>query len=150
MLFAAHWEHANQPSGRRSAEAGASGTILLIGGAGPRATYRSILSEGGYDIFDAASEQEGVSLARQLRPDLILLELRLPEGDGWETHRLLKSDPATYPIPVVATSLERQPAGTYHRARSAGFVDLVSRPIERRHVLELVATWTRPQTRALA
>jgi CheY-like chemotaxis protein len=148
MHFSAGWEHASQRSGRARLATGDAPVVLLIGGARPRATYRSILSQGGYDIVDAADAGEGVSFARRLRPNLILVELGMPIQDGWELNRMLKSDPATYLIPVVAASLTTQPAGTYHRARSAGFVDYIARPIERRHVLELVAAWARPPAQA--
>ena len=52
--------------------------------------------------------------------------------------------PGTFLIPLVATSLDRLPSGTWHRTRSAGFVDTIARPLERRHVLEVVAAWARP------
>jgi CheY-like chemotaxis protein len=148
MHFSAGWEHARQRSARARLATGDAPVVLLIGGARPRATYRSILSQGGYDIVDAADAGEGLGFARRLRPNLILVELGMPIQDGWELNRMLKSDLATYLIPVVAASLSTQPAGTYHRARSAGFVDYIARPIERRHVLELVAAWARPPARA--
>lgn len=148
MLFASRWEHANRPSRGRRSSAGAA-TILLIGGAIPRTTYRGILSQAGYDIIDAGEADEGLALARKLRPSLILVELGMPVRDGWEAHRMLKADPETHLIPVVALSLATLPTGTYHRARSAGFVDYLSKPVERRHVLEVVATWTSPPAQAM-
>jgi CheY-like chemotaxis protein len=144
MLFSSHFGHANQPSRRRSPGAAPSPVVLLIGDARPRTTYRAILSQGSFEIFDADGADEGIALARTLRPSLIMVELSMQLRDGWEVNRLLKADPATYLIPVVATSLAKLPGGTYHRARSAGFVDLVTRPLERRHVLEVVGTWARP------
>jgi CheY-like chemotaxis protein len=144
MLFSSQWEHANRPSSRRRSGGGVPVTVLLVGDARPRAAYRGILSQGHYEIFDASDAEEGLVLARKLRPGIVMVELTMPGRDGWEANRMLKSDPDTYLIPVVATSLSTLPPGTYHRARSAGFVDYVSRPIERRHVLEVVSTWSRP------
>lgn len=144
MLFASRWDHANRPSRREEAHGGRTATVLLVAGAQARTTYRGILAQRGYDMIDADSPSNAIELARTVRPSLIMAELDLPHGDGWETLRLLKSSPETCLIPVVATSLAAPPGGTYHRARSAGFVDLVTRPIERRHLLEIVATWVRP------
>lgn len=144
MLFSPDFEHANRPTGRRSPSAGPAPSVLLIGDARPRTTFRSILSQANFEIFDADGGEETLRLVHQLRPNLIMLELTMQLGDGWELNRMLKADPATYLIPVVATSLARLPGGTYHRARSAGFVDLVTKPIERRHVVEVVSTWSRP------
>ena len=148
MLFSSHFEQANRPSGRRAAGTAPAPSILLIGEARSRTTYRTILSQGSFEIFDADGAEEGLALARKLRPNLILVELAMQPRDGWEVNRLLKAAPETYLIPVVAASLTAVPGGTYHRARSAGFVDLVTRPIERRHVLELVGTWARQPTQA--
>lgn len=144
MLFSPDFEPANRPTGRRAPTGGAPPSVLLVGDARPRTTYRSILSQGGFEIFDADGGEEALELVRKLRPSLVMVELVMQSGDGWELNRKLKADTATYLIPVVATSLARLPGGTYHRARSAGFVDLVTRPIERRHVLELASIWTRP------
>lgn len=149
MLFSAPFEHANRPSPRRRSEAGEPPSLLLIGGARARSTYRAILAHDGYDILDAGEAGEGLRLASSLRPNLILLELAMPGRDGWETMRLLKADVATYLIPVVASSLTMLPQGIYQRARSAGFVDYITRPVERRHVREVVATWTRPPEKAI-
>lgn len=143
MLFSPDFNHANLPAGRRAAGAGPAPSVLLIGDARPRTTFRSILSQGRFEIFDADGGEEALRIARKLQPSLIMLELTMQLGDGWELVRSLKSDATTYLIPVVATSLARPPGGTYHRARSAGFVDLVTKPIERRHVLEIVSTWSR-------
>lgn len=150
MLFSSGWEHANRPSGRRRSSAAGAPAVLLVGGARARTTLRTILSQDSYDIIDAGDAEEGLDLARRLRPALIIVELAMPVRDGWEANRMLKYDPATFHIPVVAASLSAQPGGSYHRVRSAGFVDSVAKPIERRHVLEVVATWARPQPQATA
>lgn len=142
MLFSPDFAEANRPTSRRRSAGSKAPAVLLIGDARPRNLFRTILSQRGYEILDAADGDEGVQLARTLRPDLILVELAMSVRDGWEVNRMLKSQRETYLIPVVATSLATMPSGTYHRARSAGFVDYVTRPIERRHVLEIAGTWT--------
>lgn len=143
MIFSPRFEQAHRPASLRLIE-GPAPAILLIGGARTRTAYRTILAQANYELFDADTGEYGVELARKIQPGLIVVELCMPGRDGWEVLRFLKADSATYMIPVVAASLTKLPGGTYHRARSAGFVDLVTRPIERRHVLELARTWSRP------
>jgi CheY-like chemotaxis protein len=150
MLFASPWDHANRPSRRGRPAPGDGGVVLLVGGLRSRATFRALLESAGYAVLEAEDADEAHRLARKLQPSLMLVELAMPVRDGWAACRQLKSDPETYLIPLVATALDRPAPGGYHRARSAGFVDMVARPIERRHVLEVVATWIRPVPRATA
>src|SRR5690606_39664407 len=68
-------------------------------------------------LLDASDPDEGMGLARKLRPDLILVELELPTGDGWVAQRLLKADVDTFLIPVVAARSEERRVGNESRAR---------------------------------
>lgn len=63
-----------------------------------------LLTEEGYDVHTAGNGQAGVSAARTNRPDLILMDLMLPEMDGMAATRQLKSDPTTRGIPIIAIS----------------------------------------------
>lgn len=66
-----------------------------------------ILSEEGYQMFSALDGEIGIRLAREEKPDLILLDIILPKKDGFEVLQELKSDEATKNIPVVIlTNLE--------------------------------------------
>jgi CheY-like chemotaxis protein len=150
MLFAAPWDHANRPSPRSASGAGEGTVVLLIGSLRARATLRAVLDPAGYAVTEAEDVDEGQRLARKLHPHLAIVELDMPVRDGWAACRRLKADPETYLIPLVATVLDRPDPGSYHRARSAGFVDLIARPLERRHVLEVVGTWSHPGPRAMA
>ena len=144
MLFALSWDEANRPSPRRRMGGGDTPLVLLMGSLRSRATFRAILEPAGYDLRDAEDADEGLRLAIKLRPAVVLVELAMPVRDGWSVCRQLKANPDTFLIPIVATSLDRLPSGSYHRARSAGFVDSIARPVERRHVLEVVAAWAKP------
>jgi CheY-like chemotaxis protein len=62
------------------------------------------LSDEGFDMLAAADGRTGVDLARQERPDLILMDLMLPVVDGMSATRTLKRDPGTRPIPIIAIS----------------------------------------------
>jgi CheY-like chemotaxis protein len=69
-----------------------------------RTVYSLILRHSGFRVEEAATGIEAVEVARQIRPNLILMDIGLPGIDGWQASRLLKSDPATMAIPVLAFS----------------------------------------------
>lgn len=64
-------------------------------------TTRLLLQKHGIEVVCSSNSAETVSLAKSTAPDLILLDLMMPDIDGWETLRQLKEDPATSGIPVV-------------------------------------------------
>ncbi len=66
-----------------------------------RALGRAMLERAGYRILEAASGTETLDLAATLRPAVILLDVRLPDLDGYEVFRQLKANPLTAPMPVV-------------------------------------------------
>jgi CheY-like chemotaxis protein len=63
---------------------------------------RRVLTTAGYGVNTAKDGEEGLELARQTRPDLLLLDMMLPGASGLEVLRALKKDPATSDIPVIA------------------------------------------------
>ena len=63
---------------------------------------RDILTVSGYATLEAADGQQGVALARDKKPDLILMDLQLPIMDGFEAIKILKSDADTKDIPIIA------------------------------------------------
>jgi len=89
----------------------------------------------GYDVLLASEGQQGLDLARRDRPDLILLDLGLPEIDGWECARRLKADPATCSIPVVALTAHAM-TGDREKAIDAGCDDFDTKPIDFEKLLE--------------
>jgi CheY-like chemotaxis protein len=83
------------------------GSMLLVVDDDPplRDLWRAILSRGpGVCVIDAEDGFEALQMARQLQPDLILMDLTMPGVDGLETTRRLKADPKTARIPVVAVT----------------------------------------------
>ncbi len=71
-------------------------------------TFGDILKEEGYEIFTALDGEMGLRMAKEKKPDLILLDLILPKMDGFELLGNLKADPDTKDIPVIIlTNLER-------------------------------------------
>ena len=93
-----------------------------------RHVYGLILRHFGYDVADAPTGEEAVSVTRSLHPDLVLMDIGLPGIDGWEASSILKSDPETGTIPVVAFSA-RISSTTDLAARSAAFDGFILKPI---------------------
>lgn len=69
---------------------------------------RTILGRKGYQVIGAAGGQEGLTLVQVQHPDLILLDLMMPDLDGWEVYRRLKEDPLLAPVPVMVVTARAQ------------------------------------------
>jgi len=67
-----------------------------------RRILNDFLTTAGYEIIEAASGEEGIAAAQAHRPDLILMDIRLPGVDGYEATRRIKADPALSEIPIIA------------------------------------------------
>jgi len=69
-----------------------------------RRVYGLILRHFGYQVEEATNGEDAVELARRSHPDLVLMDIGLPVLDGWQASRILKSDPETTGIPLIAFS----------------------------------------------
>jgi len=69
-----------------------------------RRVYGLILRHYGYQVEEATNGEDAVALARAGRPNLVLMDIGLPRLDGWQASRILKSDPLTSAIPLIAFS----------------------------------------------
>src|SRR5512139_1118775 len=98
---------------------------------------RFILERAGYDVFLAVNGRDGVDAARFQKPDLILMDLGLPEMDGWGAAQKLKADATTKSIPLFALTAHTLP-GERKRAIQAGCDGYVSRPIHMEGFLSLI------------
>ena len=98
---------------------------------------RFVLERAGYDVFLAVNGRDGVDAARAQKPDLILMDLGLPEMDGWKASQKLKSDEETKSIPLYALTAHTLPHER-KRALLAGCDGYVSKPIHMQGFLELV------------
>lgn len=111
-------------------------TVLLVeDNADNQAIYRMILEHSGFTVLQAWDGEAGVRMAREHRPDLILMDVSIPRMDGLEATRVLKADPDTAPIPVVALTAHAMPEDR-QRAFDAGCESYLSKPVEPRRVLE--------------
>ncbi|MGZ9225872.1 MAG: response regulator, partial [Anaerolineales bacterium] len=98
---------------------------------------RFVLERAGYDVFLAVNGRDGVDAARLQKPDLILMDLGMPEMDGWTASQKLKSDEATKSIPVYALSAHTLPQDR-KRAMQAGCDGYVTKPIHVQSFLEII------------
>ena len=98
---------------------------------------RFVLERDGYDVFLAVNGRDGVSAARLQKPDLILMDLGLPELDGWMATEKLKSDPLTKAITLIAITAHTLPRDRF-RALQAGCDGFVSKPIHVESFLTLI------------
>jgi len=90
---------------------------------------RDVLRAAGFGTLEASSGAEGVAVAAQHRPDVILMDIRLPDMDGVEARRRLEADERTTAIPVVAlTSLAMK--GDREWLLSVGFDGYLEKPID--------------------
>jgi two-component system cell cycle response regulator DivK len=92
-----------------------------------REMYSDYLMFSGFRVATATNGQEAVDQARRLNPDLILMDLSLPGIDGWQATRMLKGDPATAHLVIVALSAHAL-AADGEGARSAGCDGFIAKP----------------------
>ncbi|MBP6900284.1 MAG: PAS domain S-box protein [Burkholderiaceae bacterium] len=90
-----------------------------------------------WQLLAASTPSQGLELARTRRPRLVLLDIHLPEMDGWAVMRVLREDPATRHIPVVAVSAQAMPSDL-ERGRAAGFADYLTKPLDLKRMLALL------------
>ena len=87
------------------------------------------LKRKGYTVVLAVNGKEGLSLTQEEVPDLILMDMSLPELDGWEATRQLKADALTRDIPVIALTAHAM-VSDREKAMEAGCDDFDTKPVE--------------------
>jgi two-component system, cell cycle response regulator DivK len=87
------------------------------------------LKRRGYEVLLAVNGLEGIEMAASQQPDLILMDMSLPEIDGWEATRRVKADAATRTIPVIGLTAHAM-AGDREKALQAGCADYDTKPVD--------------------
>ncbi len=98
---------------------------------------RDILRHKGHATLEAVTGGEGVRLARERRPDLILMDIQLPDIDGIAALREIREDATLDAIPVLAVSASVMP-DEQHKVVTSGFDAFISKPINLKQFLETV------------
>ncbi len=102
-----------------------------------RRILRDLLASAGFDTVEAVTGEEGVRLAGEHVPDLILMDIQLPDIDGYEATRRIKSDPALSGIPIIAVTSYAL-SGDEEKAMEAGCDGYVAKPFSPRALLQKV------------
>jgi CheY-like chemotaxis protein len=92
------------------------------------------LERRGHDVITAGDGRAGIELAKSVQPDLILMDMSLPEIDGWEATRRLKAEEDTRRLPVIALTAHAMSADR-DRALAAGCDDYDTKPVEMARLL---------------
>jgi len=116
-------------------------TLLLVeDNEDNRIIYCTVLRHLGYEVIEAQDGVKAVELARSVQPDLILMDISIPRMDGWEATRILRGDPRTSDIPIIALTAHAL-ADDRERATEVGFSSYLAKPIEPRHVVAEIRRW---------
>ncbi|MFA5157173.1 MAG: response regulator [Candidatus Omnitrophota bacterium] len=108
-----------------------------------RLLMSDILQYRGYEIFQAEDGEKGVGMAREFKPDLILLDMQMPGIDGFTAVKMLKDDPLTKDIKIiVVTSLAMK--GDKEKIIALGVDDYIAKPIDTRQFPVLVEKYIGP------
>ena len=102
-----------------------------------RKVFRDILRVHGYKSIEAVDGEEGYKMAKEHKPDLILMDVQLPGIDGYEVTRRLKSEDDTKDIPIIIVTSFAM-AGEENEAREAGCNDYISKPINIHQFIETI------------
>jgi CheY-like chemotaxis protein len=97
-----------------------------------------LLERNGYEVVTANNGRLALDVARSECPDVVLMDLTMPEMDGWEAAAAMKEDPALARIPLIAVTAHTLP-GDRRKTLGAGFDNYISKPINVRMFDHIVA-----------
>ena len=99
-----------------------------------RRILRDLLTFAGFELIEACDGASGVAMAREYRPDLVLMDLQLPVLDGFAATRQIRADPTLPRMPIIAVTSFAMP-GDAERAIESGCNDYVAKPFSPRALL---------------
>jgi CheY-like chemotaxis protein len=102
--------------------------------------FTFLLSLPGYQVTTAASAEQALGVLHELVPDLIIMDLQLPDVDGLTLTRQLKADPRMNGVPIVAVTASAM-KGDEEKAWAAGVDGYMSKPVEKRAFRSMVASY---------
>ena len=101
---------------------------------------KAILQAKGYETLQAYNGAEGIKTAMESQPDLILMDIQIPEIDGIEAFKILQTEQLTRNIPIIALTSYAM-SGDREKFLSLGFRDYVAKPISINELLGLVDSY---------
>ncbi len=99
---------------------------------------RLILGRRGFDVAGAAGGKAGLQNVRETMPDLVLLDLMMPDMDGWEVYQQMKADPKTRNIPVIVVTARAQSIDKVLGLNIAKVDDYIAKPFSPQELLDSV------------
>lgn len=99
---------------------------------------RLILGRRGFEVFGAAGGVEGARLVREMLPDLVLLDLMMPDMDGWEVYQQMKADTVTRDIPVIVVTAKAQNIDKVLGLHIAKVDDYIAKPFGPQELMDSV------------
>jgi two-component system cell cycle response regulator DivK len=105
-----------------------------------RRVLRRMLAASGATVIEAEDGTQALATLESFRPDLVILDLAMPEIDGWETVRRIKRIPAFSATPIVALTAHAL-AGDEERARRAGCDEYIAKPCRPAELRERIRQW---------
>jgi CheY-like chemotaxis protein len=120
---------------------GGSVVLVIDDDPGVRDLLRRSLGKDGFQVVAAANGEEGLRMAREVRPDAITLDVMMPQMDGWTALAALKADPQLAEIPVVMLTIVDERSVGY----SLGAADYLTKPIDRNRLLAVLRRYRRSE-----
>jgi len=99
---------------------------------------RLILGRKGYEVIGADGGREGLDTIRKELPDLVLLDLMMPDMDGWDVYQQMKGEPSTRSIPVIIVTAKAQNIDKVLGLHIARVDDYISKPFSPQELIESV------------
>jgi CheY-like chemotaxis protein len=99
-----------------------------------------ILEKNGFETFLAVNGRDGVNAALKQKPDVIIMDMSMPEMDGWTATGLIKKNEMTNAIPLIALTAHALP-GDRQRAMDAGCDEYITKPMDLDELVEAIQYW---------
>lgn len=125
------------PRPTRRADPDAATILVVDDDLANLALAEALLQAEGFGVRVAMDAASMFAVLKTTAPALILMDIQLPEVDGWELTKQLKANPATRDIPVIAITAYGK-AGDTRKARQAGFVEFLSKPVSTRDLPDII------------
>jgi DNA-binding response OmpR family regulator len=97
-----------------------------------------ILNRRGFEVLGAPGGKEGLKMVREILPDLVLLDLMMPDMDGWEVYQQMKSEEATRNIPVIIVTAKAQNIDKVLGLHIAKVDDYIAKPFGPQELIDSV------------
>ena len=114
--------------------------LLIDDEADVQYSFRRILDSAGVELHTASSGEEGLRLVPKLKPDLVLMDIMMPEMDGYQTIGHIREEPAYRRLPIIALTAKAM-KGDREKCLEAGASDYLAKPVNTEQLLSALRMW---------